>query len=90
MPLQLNFSDNEVIGDSLATLQKASIAISAHRANESDRFRGKSVSSGTYRGTVVSVGKDSLNLQSEDGTKKSIPLTSSRARQLLAGDTSRK
>lgn len=90
MPLELSFSDDRVLSDPLSVLQEASVKIAAHRSNAGERARGKKVATGGYRGTVLSVGRDNITLQTDDGAKKSLALTSARARQLTAGDTTRK
>ena len=90
MPLNLSFAEDQVLADPLSVLQEASVKIASYRSSMGDRARGKTVAAGGYRGTVLSVGRENITLQAEDGSKKSVSLTPARARQNAAGDTTRK
>lgn len=86
----LTYSDHEAVSNPTRILQDMSVALAAHRTRLHDKMRGGSVKVGNFKGSIQSINPDhTLTLKPDDhaSTPKDVALTSARARQLLAADT---
>ena len=92
MPLVLPTTpdiDHSILSDPDRALQDMSVHVAARRSQLLSKVVGKSVTIGTYRGTVAGVERGQLHIRTSDGSTKAIPLTQSRFTQLTT-ETTRK
>lgn len=90
MPYDLEVSQTELLVHPDAAIFRAVTDMLTHRQSLASQGKGKSLAVGDYRGVVTEVTRDSVHLKSSEGVVKKLPLTSGRARQLMAADTTRK
>tara|TARA_B110001450_G_scaffold233620_1_gene237054 strand:+ start:2638 stop:2910 length:273 start_codon:yes stop_codon:yes gene_type:complete len=90
MPYDLEVSQAELLSNPDAAIFRAVTDMLTHRQSLASGGKGKTLAVGDYRGVVTEVTRDSVHLKSSEGVVKKMPLTSGRARQLMAADTTRK
>jgi len=91
-PFESTFTAEEVLTNPTKALQIFSMKLIEYRTALKHQCTGSTISGpGGFRGVVQTVSHDHVVAKSDtDGSERKLPLNSSRIRQMLAAETSRK
>lgn len=89
MPLTIELSELEVLKDPTSALFKCNTIINKARSEIQSNVKGRKLCAGDFRGTVTSIDKSHVSVQSDTGVEKSLQLTQQRMSQLLKETTQR-
>ena len=88
--LVLSLSNTEILMNPRDVLFHVNMEITKRRMELESSMKSKKLQLGEYRGTVQGLGNNSIVVRDDKGKDRTIPLTRTRARQLLADTTTRK
>ena len=91
MGLTITFDDTEILnGGTTAALFKCNCLIQNYHSQLVDKLKGKTVTASGFRGTVVSVDKQTVRAKGDDGVEKKLRITDKMVHQLEGATTRRK